>query len=123
MAEKRPITLDDMAGITGVGAKKLKTYGNAFLSVITGEAQQLHPKRVKLAGMDAGAIYDRLLEIQAELSRGECGTEKPLSCSAAQLSKVAQLCDPSSSAVAKVLGDRRAARFGEAFLDVLREAS
>lgn len=122
MAERRPQSLDEMAGITGVGAKKLHTYGAAFLEVITGASEEMHPKRARLAGMDAGAIYDRLLEIQTELARGQTGTDKPLSCSATQLSKVAQLRSPDAHAVERLLGDRRAERFGAAFLDVLREA-
>ncbi len=123
MAEKRPTTLDQMAGISGVGAKKLGTYGATFLEVITGGADRAHPQRVRLAGRDAGAIYDRLLEVQSQLSRGETGTDKPLSCSASQLSKVAQLRDPDAQSLERVLGDRRTERFGAAFLDVLREAS
>ena len=50
MAETRPATLDDMAGISGIGAKKLDQYGDAFLGVINGEAEQMHPTRRKLAG-------------------------------------------------------------------------
>ncbi|MFK7875540.1 MAG: DNA helicase RecQ [Paracoccaceae bacterium] len=122
MAERRPRNLDEMAGISGVGAKKLDTYGAAFLSIITGaENDAMHPTRRKLAGQDAGGIYDRLLEIQSSLTRGAEGTEKPLSCSAAQLSKVAQLRSPDVRALEHVLGDRRAERFGAAFLDVLRD--
>ncbi|MBT8411666.1 MAG: DNA helicase RecQ, partial [Octadecabacter sp.] len=82
MAEKRPRTLDDMARIGGVGAKKLDSYGKAFLEVINGEAAALHPRRQKLAGRNEGTIYDRLLEVQADLSRGPEGTDKPMSCSA-----------------------------------------
>ena len=36
MAETRPRTLDEMARIGGVGAKKLERYGAAFLEVIAG---------------------------------------------------------------------------------------
>jgi hypothetical protein len=56
MAEKRPATLDQMAGITGVGAKKLESYGRAFLEVITGAADALHPARMALAGRPEGAF-------------------------------------------------------------------
>ena len=80
-----------MAGISGIGAKKLDSYGDAFLEVINGQAAQMHPKRRKLAGRDAGSIYDRLLEVQAELTRGEGGIDKPLTCSASMLAKVAQM--------------------------------
>ncbi|MCZ4365625.1 DNA helicase RecQ [Sulfitobacter dubius] len=122
MAEARPQNLDAMARIGGVGAKKLENYGAAFLEVINGEAQPMHKARRKLAGRDAGNVYDQLLQVQADLARGEQGTEKPLSCSAAMLAKVAQLRSADSSAIERLLGDKRAERFGPAFLDVLRDA-
>lgn len=123
MAEKRPAGLDAMAGISGIGAKKLDSYGDAFLEVINGEAAQMHPTRRKLAGREAGSVYDRLLEVQADLSRGAQGIDKPLSCSASMLAKVAQMRPNDDAALARLLGDRRAERFSTAFLDVLREAS
>ena len=119
MAEKRPANLDAMAGISGIGAKKLDSYGDAFLEVINGEAAQMHPKRRKLAGRDAGSIYDRLLEVQAELTRGEGGIDKPLTCSASMLAKVAQMRSGDADAMNRLLGERRAERFTAAFLDVL----
>ena len=122
MAEARPQNLDAMARIGGVGAKKLENYGAAFLEVINGEAQPMHKARRKLAGREAGNVYDQLLQVQADLARGEQGTDKPLSCSAAMLAKVAQLRSADSSAIERLLGDKRAERFGPAFLDVLRDA-
>ncbi|WP_209505185.1 MULTISPECIES: DNA helicase RecQ [unclassified Ruegeria] len=122
MAEKRPVTLDDMARIGGIGAKKLERYGNTFLEVIAGEARSVHPARRKLAGRDQAEIYDRLMEVQSLLSRGPDGIDKPLTCSASQLAKVAQLRPDDPRGIAQVLGDRRHERFGAAFLDVLREA-
>ena len=122
MAETRPANLDQMAGISGIGAKKLESYGAAFLEVINGEAEMMHPQRRKLAGRGAGDLYDQLLEVQAELSRGALGTEKPLSCSVSLLAKVAQMHNADANAIERVLGDKRAERFGTAFLDVLRGA-
>jgi ATP-dependent DNA helicase RecQ len=122
MAETRPANLDAMARIGGVGAKKLESYGTAFLEVINGEAEIMHPKRRKLAGREAASIYDRLLEVQAELARGSEGIDKPLSCSAAMLAKVAQMRSGDNVGINRLLGERRAERFGTAFLDVLREA-
>ena len=121
MAETRPRTLDDMARIGGVGAKKLDSYGKAFLEVITGEAEQLHPARAKLAGRTEGTLYDRLLEVQADLSRGPEGTDKPMSCSAAQLARVASAKPRDEAALERLIGARHAERFGAAFMDVLRE--
>jgi ATP-dependent DNA helicase RecQ len=122
MAERRPETLDEMATIGGVGAKKLERYGAAFLQVISGEAAApAHPARRKLAGRAAGAVYDRLLATQARLQRGEDGTGKPMSCSAALLAKVAALGPDARDQLDRLLGDRLADRFGDAFAEVLAE--
>ena len=121
MAETRPATLDAMARVSGVGATKLEKYGASFLAVITGEAvEAVHPARRKLAGREEGAIYDRLLAVQADLIRGATGNEKPMTCSSSLLAKVARA--PSDeAAVNRLLGDRYTARFGTAFLNVLKE--
>ncbi|WP_127901294.1 DNA helicase RecQ [Solirhodobacter olei] len=122
MAERRPETLDQMAGITGVGAKKLDSYGAMFLEVITGEtAARIHPARRKLAGRDAGTLYDRLLEAHGRLTRGGDGTEKPLSCSASLIAKVAELRPRDGAGLTRLLGEARAERFAEAFLEVLAD--
>lgn len=123
MAENRPTSLDDMARVGGVGAKKLNSYGDAFLEVINGEAAALHPSRRKLAGREAGSLYDRLLEVQADLARGPEGIDKPMSCSASLLAKVASQKPDDEWAMSRLLGNKRAERFGAAFLDVLRTAS
>ena len=124
MAEKRPQSLDDMAKIGGIGAKKLASYGDAFLEVLRGApAEEVHPSRRKLAGQKAGNVYDELLAVQADLARGEAGIDKPLSCSASQLAKVASLRPNDERGLVQVLGDRKAERFAAAFLDVLRRAS
>ena len=34
MARQRPATLDELAGISGVGAKKLEAYGTEILRVL-----------------------------------------------------------------------------------------
>ncbi|MGI3164001.1 DNA helicase RecQ [Pseudooceanicola sp. 200-1SW] len=121
MAEAKPATLDDMAGITGVGAKKLSAYGATFLEVITGAVEQLHPQRARLAGRTSGGLYDRLMQVQADLARGVDGTEKPLSCSASLIAKVAETRPRDAAQLTRLLGERRAERFGAAFLDALAE--
>ena len=122
MAETRPNTLDGMARIGGVGVKKLERYGAAFLEVIVGAAEAMHPARLKLAGRDAGTLYDRLLQAQADLMRGDRGLDKPMSCSSALLARVAQQRPADMAGVERLLGARRAERFGAAFLDVLHNA-
>ncbi|MGB0904299.1 MAG: RQC domain-containing protein, partial [Mangrovicoccus sp.] len=122
MAETRPQNLDEMARIGGVGAKKLERYGQVFLEVIAGETAALHPARRRLAGQNAGSLYDRLLAAQADLTRGACGTLKPLSCSAGQLARLAEARPKDEAGLARILDDRRVERFGEAFLQVVAES-
>jgi ATP-dependent DNA helicase RecQ len=122
MAETRPATLDDMAHVNGVGAKKLANYGDAFLAVINGEAAGMHPSRRKIAGRGEAALYDRLLEVQADLMRGPEGIDKPMTCSASLLAKVARQRPGAPGDMARLLGEKRAERFAEAFLDVIAEA-
>ena len=122
MAETRPATLDDMARVSGVGAKKLERYGATFLEVILGDAPAPdHPARRKLAGRAAGETYDRLLAAQARLARGEDGTGKPMSCSASLLARIAALGPGAVDQVDRLLGERLAERFGPAFADILAE--
>ena len=122
MAQKRPTNLDEMARINGVGAKKLENFGNAFLEVIIGKTEQLHPSRRKIAGEEEGILYDLLLEAQNKLIRGERGLDKPMSCSASLLVKVAKRKPDNMEKISQILGERKANRFGSAFLDVLIEA-
>ena len=119
MAQIRPTDLDGMARITGIGAKKLESYGAAFLAVITGEAPApQHPQRRRLAGRDAGAIFDRLAEVQLSLQRGPEGIDKPLSCSQATLRQIAEARPSTLSELDRIsgMGGARTERFGEAFL-------
>jgi ATP-dependent DNA helicase RecQ len=124
MAERRPANLDQMMGITGVGAKKLESYGAAFLAVITGaDAAPLHPARMRLAGTDAGAVFDRLAEVQLALSRGADGIGKHLSCTHSTLRQIAEARPSTLSELDRVqgMGAQKIERFGQAFLDVIRE--
>lgn len=119
MAETRPTTLDAMARVSGVGARKLESYGKAFLEVITGAASaEVHPARRKLAGKATATLYDQLLEVQVRLQRGETGLEKPLSCTASMLAKLAQMRPSDVAGIAALIGEKKANRFGPAFLDV-----
>jgi len=121
MAEKKPATLDQMAGITGVGAKKLDSYGAAFLEVITGAAETLHPARMRLVGKPEGAVFDRLAEVQLELSRGEDGTGKYLSCTHSVLRQIVERRPSTLGELQAILGEAKVERFGAAFLAALRE--
>jgi ATP-dependent DNA helicase RecQ len=124
MAETRPADLDAMARIGGVGATKLERYGAAFLEVINGAVDEVHPTRRKLAGRAAGEVYDRLIEVQRDLARGDCGTLRPLSCTHSTLRQIAERRPSTLEALERLpgMGPQKAERFGPAFLDVLRMA-
>ncbi len=119
MAQARPQTLDDMARIGGVGAKKLDSYGEAFLRVIAGEVAAMHPARRALAGRDAGALYDRLAEAARALSRGPDGTGKPMSLPASVLRRIAE---DRPHDLSRYLDEVRLDRFGAAFADEIAQA-
>ncbi|MGB5869737.1 MAG: DNA helicase RecQ [Albidovulum sp.] len=123
MAETRPQTLDDMARISGVGAKKLDSYGATFLAVITGAEERPHPARMKLAGRAAGSVFDRLQEEQLRLARGEDGAGKPMSCTAGMLKRIAEARPRNLSDLARIASfdAPKLERFGPAFLAVLQE--
>ncbi|WP_095588049.1 DNA helicase RecQ [Actibacterium ureilyticum] len=125
MAQTRPQTLDDMARIGGVGAKKLERYGAAFLAVITGaDATPVHPARRKLAGRASGSVFDQLQQAQADLARGDDGTGKYLSCTASTLRHVAERRPRSQDELERLpgMGPQKCERFGAAFLRVLAQA-
>ena len=60
-------------GITGVGAKKLESYGAAFLAVITGRRPGSAAPRPPQTGRARRRrqVFDRLDEAQLDLSRGD----------------------------------------------------
>ncbi len=123
MAEMRPGSLDEMARISGIGAKKLERYGDTFLEVLNGEAEDLHPRRRKLASSGTGALYDALLAAQADLLRGQDGTEKPLSCSASLLAKLTEMRPSCEDDISRILGEKRGERFGAVFFRVFQDAA
>ena len=123
MAEARPASLDDMARVNGVGAKKLERYGRAFLEVIAGDAPQMHPARERLAGRPEGALFDRLHEAELRLARGEDGMGRPMSLGSAILKRIAERHPCSEEELERVPGmdARRVERFGPAFLEILAD--
>ena len=85
----------------------------------------MHPARRALAGRDAGAVYDRLNEVQLRTRSGArmalasiCLAPNPALRHIAERrpSSLAELADIQG------MGDQKIDRFGTAFLDVLREA-
>ena len=124
MAEARPQTLDEMARISGIGAKKLESFGAAFLQVIAGAAPEVHPARLKLAGRAAGEVFDRLQAAQLALIRGEDGHGRYLSCTQTTLRQIAESRPRSTVELARIagMGAAKAERFGAAFLAILADA-
>ncbi|OOY29637.1 ATP-dependent DNA helicase RecQ [Thioclava sp. L04-15] len=121
MAEKRPMSLDEMAGIGGVGAKKLESYGAEFLSVIAGAVEEMHPTRRKLAGRQEGEIFDALLAEVTRLLRGEDGIGKPLSLTHTTLRKIAETRPRDRTALGRIagMGESKLDRFAEPILGIL----
>lgn len=119
MARTRPASLDDFAKLSGVGAVKLERYGDAFLEVINQEVEKHHPSRRRLAGKEAGNIFDRLQAAQLRLMHGPHGHDKPMACSASQLAKFAENKPRDMAGAERILGAKKAERFGEAFLEAL----
>lgn len=123
MAQQRPGSLDEMAKIPGVGAKKLGRYGAAFLEVISGEtAEKQHPAKVKLAALGGAELFDMLRRAQAKLARGADGTGKYLSCTNSTLRHLIERRPASLSELAKVpgMGEQKSQRFGPVFLEILQ---
>ena len=125
MAEVRPGTLDAMARVNGVGAKKLESYGAAFLEVIAGagRAEELHPARMKLAGRAEGELFDRLAAAQLALVRGEDGQDRYLSCTQTTLRRIAEVKPATRADLERIggLGEAKLARFGDAFLALIAD--
>ncbi len=124
MAERRPANLDQMARVSGVGAKKLESFGRAFVEVITGAAEAApHPARRRLAGREEGTVFDRLLAAQQDLSRGSDGTGKLLTCTHSTLARIAESRPRTRAEMERIggMGAQKADRFAEAFLAILRE--
>nr|WP_321506350.1 DNA helicase RecQ [uncultured Celeribacter sp.] len=123
MAENRPQTLDAMARIGGVGAKKLERYGDAFLSVILGApAPEVHPARRRAASAGKGDLFDQLQGISMDLTRGACGTLKPMSLSQTQLARLVSQRPRDMAGFARIVGDKSAERFGPAMLAAIQAA-
>jgi ATP-dependent DNA helicase RecQ len=125
MATRRPATLDDMRGITGVGATKLARFGATFLEVITGAPPvPEHPARIRLAGSPSAALFDQLHAAQLALSRGSDGRGKYLDVTRATLAKIAETRPRNLEALARLpgVGPQKAERFGPAFLSIIAAA-
>ncbi|MBY8976880.1 DNA helicase RecQ [Rhodobacteraceae bacterium NNCM2] len=123
MVERKPRTLDEMARCNGVGAKKLSSFGAAFLEVFTGEeAQPQHPARQKLANGDGGALFDALVATHATLTRGPQGQDKYMDLSKATLAEIARTRPQDEQTLARIrgMGDQKTERFGAAFLSLIR---
>jgi len=121
MATQKPADLDAFSRLAGVGAVKLERYGKAFLEVIAGAQADVHPERRRLAGRDAGALFDRLQQAQVRLAKGESGFDTYLNCTSATLAKIAQQRPRDLHDLEKVqgMGAKKVERFGAVFLQVI----
>jgi ATP-dependent DNA helicase RecQ len=125
IAARKPQTLDEFAECHGVGAKKLESFGQKFLEVVTaGPVEMPHPARRKLAGDANGGLYDALAEAQSELTYGQMGTDRYLACAPATLARIAEARPRDLAGLERIsgMGALKAERFGETFLSCIRAA-
>jgi ATP-dependent DNA helicase RecQ len=121
MTAQKPMDLDGFSKLPGVGAVKLKRYGKAFVEVITGVVDEIHPARRRLVGRDAGSLFDQLQEAQVQLAKGESGFDTYLNCDSSTLSKIAQQRPRTLQELESMngMGSKKSERFGIAFLDII----
>jgi ATP-dependent DNA helicase RecQ len=125
IAVRKPRTLDEFAQCHGVGAKKLASFGRAFLEIVAaGPVALPHPARRKLAGEAGANLFDALVEAQAGLLNGGHGTDRHLSCTSSTLAKIAEARPRDRAGLEGIsgVGAVKAERFGEAFLACIEAA-
>jgi ATP-dependent DNA helicase RecQ len=126
IAARKPQTLDAFADCHGVGAKKLESFGRAFLEVVAaGPVALPHPARRRLAGYPAAALFDALVDAQSALMRGETGTDRFLVCPNTVLARIAEARPRDIAELERIpgVGAQKADRFGEAFLAAIQAAA
>jgi ATP-dependent DNA helicase RecQ len=125
IAQRKPQSLDEFAECHGVGAKKLESFGKAFLEIVAaGPVALPHPARRKLAGAPGAGLFDALVEAQAGLAHGGLGTDRYLACTPSTLAKIAQARPSDLAGLERIpgMGALKAERFGETFLACIRAA-
>ena len=122
MGQIKPQTLDDMALCHGIGLKKLERYGREFLPVfINAPVLQPEKRRLKAAANGEGATFDALIAAQLDLQYGPAGTDKPLLCNRSAIARIIERQPKNITELAAIsgVGEAKAARFGELFLEIL----
>jgi ATP-dependent DNA helicase RecQ len=125
IAQRKPQTLDEFAECHGVGAKKLESFGRAFLEIVTaGPVALPHPARRKLAGGRSAGLFDALVDAQAGLLRGTTGADKYLVCTTTTLAKIAGARPRDHAQLMSLPGmdPLKTERFGDAFLACIEAA-
>ena len=124
MASRRPATLDDLAGITGVGAVKLERFGAAFLAVIAGALRRRSTRRAapRRRGPErrssTGCRRRRSRSPAAPTGSASRSTAPPATLALIAETRPATLDD--ARARSQGMGPQKAERFGAAFLAILR---
>ena len=116
MVSKKPVTIDEMSLISGVGQKKLLRFGDHFLRVINHTTmQKIHPLRKKIAGQPQAQLYDIIVDVVNKNSRGATGLDKPLHVSPSLILKIAEISPKKIADLKKINGmtQRLLERFGK----------
>ena len=116
MASKKPVTIDEMSLISGVGQKKLLKFGDQFLRVINPKmVRKMHPLRKKIAGQPKAELYDIIVDVINKNSRGATGLDKPLHVSPSLILKISEVAPKKISDLKRINGmtQRLLERFGK----------
>ena len=116
MALKKPVSIDQMSLISGVGQKKLLKFGDHFLRVINRTAtQKTHPLRKKIAGQPQAQLYDIIVDVINKNSRGSTGLDKPLHVTPSLILKISEIAPKKIADLKKINGmtQRLLERFGK----------
>ena len=116
MASRKPVTIDEMSLINGVGQKKLLKFGDQFLRVINPTMiQRMHPIRKKIAGQPKAELYDIIVDVINKNSRGATGLDKPLHVPPSLILKISEIAPKKISDLKKVNGmtQKLLERFGK----------
>ena len=123
MASKKPVTIDEMSLISGVGQKKLLKFGDQFLRVINPTmVQKMHPLRKKIAGQSKAELYDIIVEVINKNSRGATGLDKPLHVSPSLILKISEVAPKKISDLKRINGmtQRLLERFGKPLVTAVK---
>ena len=126
IALKKPKTFEEMFLISGVGKKKLSKFGDQFLKLVNGQNMtKMHPIRRRISGKPNAWLYDVLLSVINEHSRGSNGLAKPLYVSPSLIAKILERQPKKISDLQKINGmtSQILERYGKPLIEALQTSN